>query len=169
MKLKKLLFFIDTINELIGKIFLWILPIVTSLVVLEVFMRKVLNEPTIWSFEVTLNLYGFYFMILAGYGLLHKSHVSVDLLYSFLSDRKKAILDTIGYIIFFFPFVIIIFYEGFKFAAASWTIRECSWTTFSCPLYPLKTVIPLMAALLLMQGIANFFRTIYKAIWDKDL
>ena len=156
--MKKLWDFIDAINEWTGRICSWTLVVLAILVVLEVILRRFVNSPTIWNFEVTKQLYGFHFMIIAGYALLHKSHVSIDILYGKCSERKKAILDIISYTIFFFPFLLIVLYQGIKYAARSWAIYETSWSVFGPPLYPIKTVIPVTAFLLLIQGIAIFIR-----------
>lgn len=162
--MNKFLKFIDNFSEWTGRIFSWIIIIMTFLVVLEVIMRKFFNSPTIWSFEVTKQLYAFYFMIVAAYTLLYNAHVSVDVIYEKLSPKKQSILDVISYIIFFFPFWIIIFIEGTKFAAKSWAIRETFVSVFAGPIYPIKTVIPVTALLILLQGIAIFIRKLHMAI-----
>ena len=147
-KLKKILDFIDNISEWTGKIFNWTVALLILLVVFEVILRRIFNCPTIWNFEVTIQLYALYFMILAAYGLLHKSHVAVDILYSKFSKRTKAVIDVITYLIFFFPFLSVVLYKGIFYAANSWEMGERSWSVFAPPLYPIKTIIPVMALLL---------------------
>ena len=108
-------------------------------------------------------------MIVAGYTLLHKAHVSIDIVYEKFSQRTKAILDVITYSVFFFPFLLVVLYEGIKYAANSWKIAETSWSAFAPPLYPIKTVIPITAALLLIQGASIFIRRIHMVIKGKEL
>lgn len=151
---------IDAINEWIGKISSFLMAVMTLIVVYEVIMRYVFNAPTIWSFETTIMLYGSYFMLTAGYTLLNNAHVSVDFFYETRTKRGKAILDLISYFVFFFPFIFVILWEGAKYAAESWAIWEHSWSVFGPPLYPYKTVIPVTAFLLLIQGIAIFIRNL---------
>jgi TRAP-type mannitol/chloroaromatic compound transport system permease small subunit len=169
MKLKKVLNIIDSISEWTGRIFSLTVGVLIVLVVLEVILRRFLNRPTVWSFEVTLQLYAFHFMIVAAYTLLHRSHVAVDILYVRFSERKKAILDVFTYLIFFFPFTLIVFYYGIKYASVAWEIREITISVFGAPLYPIKSVIPLMAFLLLIQGLAIFIRRLYMAIYGEEL
>ena len=64
---EKFLSLIDGISEWTGRIFGWTILALTLLVVLEVVLRKFLNRPTVWNFEVTKQLYSFHFMIAAGY------------------------------------------------------------------------------------------------------
>jgi len=166
---RRILEIIDSISEWTGRIFSWTVVVLTVLVVLEVVMRRLLNRPTIWNFEVTIQLYAFFFMIVAAYALYHRSHVAVDILYQKFSRKTQAILDVITYCLFFFPFLIVLLYEGTKFAANSWAVKEKSWSVFAPPLYPIKTVIPLMALLLLLQGLAVFIRQLHVVITGEEL
>ena len=169
MYVKKLLKTIDQISEWTGRIFSTIVAVLMLLVVLEVVLRRFLNSPTVWSFEVTLQLYAFHFLIAAAYALLHGSHVAVDILYARLSRRKRAILDVATYIIFFFPFLAILLFEGIKYASVAWSIRERTLSVFGAPLYPIKSVVPVMAFLLIIQGLAIFIRQLHVAIWGEEL
>lgn len=148
------------INEWVGRVLCFLVVFITLLVVFEVVMRRVFGAPTIWTFETTKQLYAAHFMLLTPFALLHNSHVSVTIFYQQLSARKKAFLDILGYLIFFFPFCTIILWQGYYFAEKSWAMRETSWSVFSAPLYYVKTVIPVTAALLILQGISIFIRRI---------
>lgn len=165
--MKTILDLIDAMSEWTGRIVAWTILIMVGFVILEVLLRRFFSRPTIWSFEVTVHLYAFYFMILAGHALLHNSHVSVDVFYSTFGERTKAFVDVLTYLIFFFPFVSILLYFGIKYAASSWAIKETSGSVFSPPLYPLKTVIPVAALMLLLQGLAIFIRRLNIAIRGK--
>jgi TRAP-type mannitol/chloroaromatic compound transport system permease small subunit len=152
---------IDWINRWIGQIFSFLIVLLTLLVVIEVFLRHFLGAPTIWSFEITKMVYGFYFMILGGYTLLKNAHVSVDVVYETLSAKTRCILDIISYLIFFFPFCTVLLIEGTRYANNSWITNEKSWSVFAPPLYPIKTVIPIAFALILLQGITIFIKKIH--------
>jgi len=167
--LKKILHIIDTISEWTGRIFSWIIVVLTILVIAEVILRRFFGRPTIWNFEVTIQLYAFHFMIVSAYALLYKSHVAIDIIYARLSQKTKAICDIITYSTFFFPFLLVWLYQGIKYAGKSWAMHETSWSVFAPPLYPIKTVIPLVAFLLLIQGFAAFIRQLYILIKEKEL
>lgn len=169
IKLRKVLNFIDTITKFTGKIFSWTVVVITLLVVLEIILRRFFNRPTIWNFEVVIQLYALHFMMLASYTLLHRSHVAVDIIYEKLNPKLKALLGITCYLIFFFPFLSIVLYEGIKYAANSWVILERSQTVFAPPLYPIKSIIPIMAALLLIQGLAIFIRLLHMLIKGDEL
>lgn len=167
--LKKILSFIDSISEWTGRIFCWVLAGILLLIVFEVISRRFFHSPFVWHIGVTVQLYAFNFLIVAAYTLLHNAHVSIDILYMRFSKRTKAILDVITYCIFFFPFFIVILYRGIDYAGKSWEIYERTWGASNLPLYPIKTVIPIMAFLVLLQGAAIFIRKLHFAIKGRDL
>lgn len=160
--------FLEDINEWTGRIFSWMVAVLTIIVVFEVVLRYLFNSPTVCNFEITKQLYGFYFMILAGYALLHGSHVSVDILYTHLSKRSKAIVDIISYIIFFFPFCIVILIYGTCFALDSWGDLETSWSACGCPLYPIKTIVSVSFLLITIQGVAIFIKTLFSLMRGEE-
>lgn len=159
--LRKIAKCFDRINDWVGKIFAWIIVPLVLLTVMEVVLRRFFGSPTIWSFEVSKQLYSLHFMIVAGFGLLYRSHVAVDIFAMRLPSRKRAVLDIVSYMLFFFPFCIIGIKEGYAFAARSWAMKEETWSVFSPPVYPIKTVILITFVLLLLQGIAEVIKRIF--------
>jgi TRAP-type mannitol/chloroaromatic compound transport system permease small subunit len=151
---------IDGISAWTGRLFAWLVIPLTVLIVYEVFTRRFLNAPTIWTFELSNFLYGAHFMLVAAYGLLNKSHVCIDLFVMRGSKRTAVILDLFCYFLLFFPFIIVILYHGFVFAKDSWASWETSWSVWGPPLYPIKTVIPVTAFLLLIQGISEVIKKV---------
>lgn len=158
--LKKITKTIDSISHWVGKIGSWSILIIMVLVVFEVVSRRVFNAPTIWTFETITMLYGFHFMIVAAYGLLHKAMVSVDSLYEKFSPRKRAVLDIISYLVLYFPFVIGIFIVSLDFMQRSWAMKEVSQSLFAAPVYLYKTLIPVVFALLIIQGISEVLKQV---------
>ena len=77
-----------------------------------------------------------------------------------LSKKRRALLDIIGYVLFFFPFVIVCIWQGYSFAATSWAMKETTWSVFAPPIYPIKTVIMITFILLLIQGISEVIKRI---------
>jgi len=158
---KKLVKFLDSINEWTGRIFCWLVVPLVLLTVMEVILRRFLGAPTIWSFEVLKQVYALHFMIVAGFGLLYGSHVSVDIFTMMLSKRARAILDLVSYLLFFFPFCTVSIWQGYLFASRSWAMKETSWSVFAPPLYPVKTVIVVTFILLALQGISECIKRVY--------
>lgn len=160
---------LDSINRHVGNTFAWTVVPLTLLVTYEVVARRVFNSPHIWSFEITVMIYGFFFTIVAGYTLLQKGHVAIDVLLNRLPERKRLTVEAAGYLLFLFPYMLVILIHGAEFAAKSWMMLETSESTFGPPLYPLKTIVPICALLLLLQGLSDFIRRVYQAVKGKEL
>lgn len=141
---------------------MWAIVVVVGIIVYEVFTRRVFGSPHVWTYEIITFFYGFHFMILAAYTLLHKSHVAIDIIYVRFSPKKQAVLDLVTYLLFFFPFVIILLMVGFDNAVASWATGEKTLTARLPLVLPgMKTVTPVTALLLLLQGFSIFYRRLY--------
>ena len=169
MQLKTLLNGFECVSESTGRIFVWLIIPLTVVVVWEVISRRFFNAPHIWATEVTNYIYGPHFMLVAAYTLLYRSHVSIDIIYGRYSPRTRGILDIITYIIFFFPFCSIVFYQGIVFAQTSWAIGETSESAALRVVPLIKTVIPVTFGLLLLQGLANFIRSIMLVVKGKEI
>ncbi len=151
---------IDSINEWIGKVVSYSSIILMLVVAYEVISRKFFNKPTLWAFETITMVYGFFFMMVLGYGLLKNAHVSVDVVTTMLSKKTQHILSIITYIVLFFPFVIKMIPPSLAFAINSWGMKEQSWSAWAPPVYPIKTVIVIAFTLLLLQGISQFLKSV---------
>ena len=148
---------IDAMNEWVGKIFSFIVIAIMLVAFMEVMLRYVFSRPTTWAWEVNVQLLALITFFGAGYTLLYNRHVKLDMLILRLSPRRRALVDLITGLFFFFACGLII-YEGVKAAWHSVSIREHLYTVFAPPIYPLKCLLPIGVSLLLLQGIAKFIR-----------
>jgi len=160
--------FVANISEWSGRVVSIVLFLLVGVLTYEVITRYALNSPTIWAHQLSLFLFGTIGMIGGAYVLLHKAHVNLDILYSRVSPRQQAILDLITAPLFFFIIILMIWVGG-RFALHSWKILEPSSTVWAPPIYPFKTIIPLAAFLLLLQGVAKFIRDHYFITHGKEL
>jgi TRAP-type mannitol/chloroaromatic compound transport system permease small subunit len=158
----KIIDVVDGFSERTGTLFSWmIFPLVAGLTY-EVFARYVFSAPTIWAFDLTYMLYGSHFMLGAGYTLMRGAHIRTDLLFEKYSERKKGLVDTIAYLFFFFPGLGFLLLSGLDESIHAWKIRELSeQTAWRPPLYPFKTVVPVAAALLIVQGVSELLKALY--------
>lgn len=157
----RFLHFIDSLSAWMGKAFAWTIVILTFSTCYEVFVRYVLNSPTVWAFDMSVQMYGALFMMAGAYALSQDAHVRGDVLYRLLSKRKQASIDLVLYILFLAPAALALVYYGYGFAADSWFYKEVSWSSPSrIQIYFFKTLIPIAGFLLLLQGIAEAIRCI---------
>ena len=155
---------IDTFTDFTGSIFAWLsIPLVAS-VAYEVCSRYLFNAPTIWSFDLTYMLYGALFMLGAAYALHKGAHIRTDFFWENFSPRTKGLIDTISYVVFFFPSFTILMLIGWHEAVYSFQINETSDQTPWRPiLWPFKGVVPLACLLLLIQGFSELLKSFYMA------
>lgn len=152
---------IDALNEAVGRVISVVAIIFTAVIVYDVFMRYALANPTRWGFDITKMLYGFYFIMLGGYALRHQSHVKVDLLTARMAPNTRRWVEAAGYVIFFFPFAWVFMRRSWTFAMTSWNQGETTYGAVQIPVYPLKIAMAVAAALLLLQGIAEFLKLVF--------
>ncbi|MEW6262450.1 MAG: TRAP transporter small permease subunit [Thermodesulfobacteriota bacterium] len=151
--------FIDRLNEWTGQVFSLVILLITGLASYEVVCRYVLNSPTTWAWEINSQLMCLMGALAGGYALLHKAHVSMDILYSRLSPRAQALMDIITCPLFFL-FVGALIWFGAKEALRAYTVHQRMISQFASPLWPIKTIIPLGGVLLFLQGLAKLVRDI---------
>ena len=153
--------FADNLSTSMGKAFSWCVVILMGGTCYEVFMAYVLNAPTLWNFDFSLQMYGAIFMMAGAYTLSTEAHVRGDVIYRLFSQRTQGCIDLVLYFIFFFPGVVALAFYGFDYAALAWKIKETSWNSpAQIQIYMAKALIPLSGILLIIQGISEVFRSI---------
>ena len=150
---------IEQLNIWIGRTFGWCILILTLSVAYEVFVRYVLNAPTVWAFDMMVQMYGALFLMAGPYALAQDTHVRADVVYRLLPPRWQGRIDLLLYIVFFFPGMFALFWYGWEIASDSWRYKEVSWNSPArIQVYFFKTLIPLAGGLMIIQGVAECMR-----------
>ena len=163
--------FIDRLNTWIGKAFAWCILILTFGTTYEVVMRYLFRNPTDWAFDMSYIMYGSLFMMAGAYTLSRDGHVRGDVIYRFWKPKTQARVELFLFFVFFFPGMAALVYAGIDYATESWSYMpfgpegrrgEISINSpAGVPVSPLKTILPLAAGILFLQGIAECMRCIY--------
>ena len=157
----RILHFIDSLSAWTGRAFAWCIVVLTFSTCYEVFVRYVLNSPTVWAFDMSIQMYGALFMMAGAYALSQDAHVRGDVIYRLMPKKVQASIDLLLYTIFLAPGAVALIYYGYGFAVDSWFYKEVSWSSPSrIQIYFFKTLIPISGALLLLQGIAEAVRCV---------
>ena len=155
------IYFFESLSIWIGRAFGWCILILTLSVTYEVFVRYVLNAPTVWVFDMMVQMYGALFLMAGPYALAQDAHVRGDVIYRLFPFKVQARIDLILYIFFFFPGMLALFYFGYEIASDSWRYKEVSWNSPArIQIYFFKSLIPLAGGLLILQGISESMRCI---------
>ena len=164
---------IEGLSLWVGRAFGWCILILTLSVSYEVFVRYVLNSPTVWAFDMMIQMYGALFLMCGAYALAQDTHVRADVLYRLFPVRAQAGLDFALYFLFFFPGIIALAWYGYEIASDSWRYKEVSFNSpASIQIYFFKSLIPLSGALLVIQGIAELVRCVMAmrtGVWPERL
>jgi len=150
---------IESLSIWVGRAFGWCILILTFSVSYEVFVRYVLNAPTVWAFDMMVQMYGALFLMAGPYALAQDAHVRADVIYRFMPVRAQGGIDFTLYLLFFFPGMLALFWYGAEIASDSWRYKEVSWNSPArIQIYFFKTLIPVAGGLLILQGLAELAR-----------
>lgn len=150
---------IDRFSEYCGQLLALLMALLALLVGAIVVLRYGFNYGSIALQESAGYIHGTVFMLACAYTLKHNAHVRVDIFYRRFSPRQQAWVDSIGCIVLLLPLCAFIAFSSHDFVWQSWQIREQSAEPGGLPaLYLLKALIPAMAVLLGLQGIAELLR-----------
>ena len=159
--MKKTIQLIDRINDVIGRSISWLTLATVVVTFLVVVLRYVFSIGWIAMQESVIYLHSMVFMLGAAYTLKQNGHVRVDIFYEKLSPRNRAWIDLLGSILLLVPFCIFIMLISWNYVGLSWSLLEGSREAGGLPaVFLLKTLIPVMAGLVMLQGIAQGLRSI---------
>ena len=152
---------IDRLNEAIGRATSWCALAIVLIAFAVVLLRYVLGAGSIWLQESIIYAHAALFLLAAAWTLKEGGHVRVDVFYAAASPRAKAWIDLLGALLLLLPFCIAIIWFSWPYVTRSWVVLEGSRETSGLPLvFLLKTLIPLFAAMLALQGISQAIKSL---------
>ena len=165
--MKRLLKTIDSISKWSGILFSFLLWPGVAVLTYEIVARYIFNAPTIWAHGTTQRIFAIYFFVCGAYLSLHRNHIAMDVIYNRYTLRARAFLDIIGFA-FFFLFCGTLLWYGSRYAWSSLIRLEPCNTPFRAPLYPIKMMIPIGALLIILQELANLWRSLFILFTGKE-
>lgn len=156
---------VDRLSEWTGRAVLWLVALMVAIGAFNAVARYLgrflgTNLSSNAYLEAQWYLFSLVFLLGAAYALKHDAHVRVDLLYGRLSERGRAWIDLAGTVLFLVPFCVFMLIVSWPSVAASWAVREVSPDPGGLPRWPIKAVILVAFALLLLQGIAEGWKRV---------
>ncbi|MFN3656905.1 MAG: TRAP transporter small permease subunit [Pseudolabrys sp.] len=150
---------IDRLNRAIGRAAAWLALVIVLVQFALVVARYAFGLGSIWLSETVIYAHAALFLLAAAWTLSANGHVRVDVFYAHAAPRTRAIVDLLGALLLLMPFALVLIWLSVPYAARSWTILERSQEASGLPLvFALKTLIPLFAALMALQGVAQAIR-----------
>jgi TRAP-type mannitol/chloroaromatic compound transport system permease small subunit len=152
----RLLPLLDRLSETIGRFVSWLTLLMVLITFAVVVLRYVFDMGWIALQESVVFLHGTVFMLGAAYALQRDGHVRVDIFYRRRSERGRALTDLLGTLLLLLPTCGFILWVGWDYVADAWAVREGSREAGGLPgVFLYKTLILLMPALLLVQGLST--------------
>ena len=160
---------VDAFTDLCGRLLSWLVLFMAVLTTCVVVLRYGFDIGSIATQETVTYMHGCVFLLGAAYALKEGAHVRVDIFYRYFSARTRAWVDSLGGIVFLLPLCAFILASSWGYVSESWGMRESSAEPGGIPaVYLLKTLIPLMAINLALQGMAEILRNALVLVEDTD-
>ncbi len=152
---------IENITRLSGIVISWLTLLMVITTFLVVVLRYVFDYGLIAMQESIIYMHAIIFLVGAAYTLQQNAHVRVDIIYQKFSEKNRAWVDLFGTLFLLAPTMLFIFIISWRYVGDSWAVLETSREAGGLPgVFLLKSVILIMAALMLLQGIANILSSI---------
>jgi TRAP-type mannitol/chloroaromatic compound transport system permease small subunit len=153
---------VDAVNRLVGRAMMYLIFAMMGILLLSSISRGVFDISYIWSVEIAQFLLTAYYILGGGYSMQIQSHVRMDLFYSRWSPRKQALTDAVtsGFLLFYIVFLLIGGISGTIYALQ---YNQKNYSSWAPPLAPIKIIMCIGIALMLLQVIAVFFKDVAKA------
>ncbi|MCU7795641.1 MAG: TRAP transporter small permease subunit [Candidatus Thiodiazotropha sp. (ex Myrtea spinifera)] len=167
--LERLAGFFEAINEWLGRTVSWLSLLMVLVSVSVVILRYVFDLGWIWLQESVTFMHAALFLVGAAYTLKHEGHVRVDIFYRGFSPRAQAWVDLLGSLLLLLPVCLFIFVISWDYVAQSWSLHEGSREAGGLEgVFLLKSLILMMAGLLVLQGLAIAIRCLLQLMGLSD-
>jgi len=160
---------IDALSEQTGRAIAWLTLGTVVVTFTVVILRYGFNTGSIALQESVSYLHAAVFMLGAAYTLKHDAHVRVDIYYCHMTARGKAWINLAGTLLLLLPVCLFILFTSLEYTGNAWSVMEGSQEAGGLDaVFLLKTAIPVMAVLLLLQGVSICLHSILKLAGATD-
>ena len=157
LKLSRL---IDTGNEWIGKLTMWLVLAAVIISAGNASLRKAFNIGSNASLEIQWYLFAAVFLLAAGYTMLRQEHVRIDVIIGRFSKRTQIVIESVCIVLFLFPFGIAVIELVWPLVVQAYRSGEMSSNAGGLIRWPVYALVPVGFALLLLQGASEFIKRI---------
>ena len=158
---------IDYISLKTGRATMYLVFVMMFILILSFVTRNIINIPLIWIIEMAQFVITGYYLLGGGYSMLTDDHVRMDLIYSKLKDKTKALLDSLTSV--FLVFYLVVLLIG-SISSLTYTIdtNQRLFTAWAPYVWPIKSIMTFGILLMLLQSIAIFFKDVAKVL-DREI
>jgi TRAP-type mannitol/chloroaromatic compound transport system permease small subunit len=153
---------VDAIGRWVGRFAMVLFFVMAAVMLWSTISRAVFGAPVNWALETTQFLLSAYYLLGGAYSLQHNAHVRMDLFYSRLEPRARAMTDAIT-ILFVVFFLGVLLWGAVSSTQYAIQYNQKNYSAWSPVLWPVKAAMTLGIFLMLLQVIAQFFRSVAEA------
>ena len=151
---------IDRLNAFVGKYSIWLIFAATFISAANAVVRKAFNTSSNAFLEVQWYLFAWSFLVAAGWTLLNREHVRIDVVNSRLSKKTQVWIDIIGFAFFLTPLCLVILVLSVPEVVQKYNSGEISGNPGGLIRWPVWAAIPLGITLLMLQGWSELIKRI---------
>ena len=154
---------IDYISLKTGRATMYLVFVMMFILILSFVTRNIINIPLIWIIEMAQFVMTGYYLLGGGYSMLADDHVRMDLIYSKLKDKTKALLDSLTSVFLVF-YLVVLFYGSISSLTYTIETNQRLFTAWAPYVWPIKSVMTFGILLMLLQSISIFFKDLAKVL-----
>lgn len=148
---------VDRMSDYVGFVAMYLIVAMIAVLLLDAVTRNVLNIPVHWAIEVAQFILAAYYFMGGAMTLKNEDHVRMDLIYSRLSVRGKAIMDfiTVWCLLFYLSVMLFGSISSLSYAIATNEKRFSMWNP---SMIPIKVLMVACLALMILQTFSLIFK-----------
>lgn len=154
--------YVDAVNRVVGRFAMYLIFAMMGILLYSSISRTLFDMPLLWVVEMAQFLMVAYYLLGGGYSMQLDSHVRMDLFYGSWSPKRKALADVITALFLIF-YLVFLLYGGFSSSHYALKYGETSYSSWSPIMSPIKIIMTIGVALMLLQAIGTFFKDLAKA------
>lgn len=154
--------YVEAVNRVVGRFAMYLIFVMIGVLLYSAISRGVFNTPLIWVVEVAQFLLAAYYLLGGAYSVQLGSHVRMDLVYGRWSPKRQAFTDTITAVCLI-SYLILLLIGGISSTQYALEYGQKNYSTWAPPLAPIKIIMCIGIALMLLQAVAIFFKDLARA------
>lgn len=153
--------FVDAVNYRIGRVAMYGIFVMMGILLWSSISKTFFN-PSLWTLEMAQFAMVAYYILGGPYSIQMGSNVRMDLLYGEWSDRRKAAIDTIT-VLFLIFYLGVLLWGGIDSTEYAFKYGgERSPTAWRPYLWPIKLIMCVGIALMLLQAVSELCKDILR-------
>jgi TRAP-type mannitol/chloroaromatic compound transport system permease small subunit len=154
--------YVDAVNHVVGRFAMYLFFVLGGILLYATLSRLIAGVPINWALEMSQFLLSAYYLLGGPYSMQADAHVRMDLLYTSLPARTRAVTDAVT-ILFVIFYLVVLFAGGVSATDYAIVYKQQNYSSWSPLLWPIKLVMTIAIFLMLLQAISIFFKDLAEA------